>query len=536
MAEIPDKTVRQTSGMGVPTRTRDIFSSTPVEVQSTHTEELVIALCGPIGSPLHTVGGLLKRVLEQEYNYQCEVIQLSRLIEEYRGKAPSEPRFDRIKGLIDKGNDIRKEFGSSVLADIAISKIAAHREQQKSESGSKRFEPRRVCHIVDSIKNQEELEALRLVYRDMLYFIGVFSPMPLREDALTGSGMTLSEVYQLIDRDSGEEIEHGQTVRNTFPHADCFIRIDSDAEKPIEDKLRRLLNVIFATEIVTPSPAERAMYAAASAAGNSACLSRQVGAALTDRDGEIIAIGWNDVPKVNGGLYHFDPSMNPRDDYRCMNKGGGICSNDVEKELIAKEIARELVRANLLQEQQIEQASSTIRKSKVKDLIEFSRSVHAEMHAIVLGSQLAGNRVRGGRLFCTTYPCHSCARHIILAGIKEVYYIEPYRKSLAIKLHGDAITETESEINKVRILPFDGIAPGRYLELFRMREDSRKIGSSGQMHPTNKKNAVPKCAVTLESLPVLEGIVVQRLISSKVIKRIGETVQPSVKEKSDERK
>lgn len=497
-------------------RNFDFFKSTPIEVQSTHTPELVIALCGPIGSGHHVVAKLLDRLLSEQYAYQCQVIRLSGIIEEHKGAAPNTSRFERIQYLIDKGNEMRKEFGRSVLADIAISKIAAHREKEKNAADSKKFQPRRFCHIIDSIKNQEELEALRLVYRDMLYFIGVFSPLPLREKALEKEGMELAQVYKLIDRDSGEEIQHGQTVRDTFPRADFFLRIDSDAEKAIEKKLERLINLILSAEVITPTTAETAMYVAASAAGNSACLSRQVGAALTDNKGEIVSVGWNDVPKFGGGLYQFEPKADPKEDQRCIHRGEGICSNDIEKESIARTIAKELKDAALVSADQVDEAAKIIRNSKVKNLIEFSRSVHAEMHAIILGSQAAGDRVRGGKLFCTTYPCHSCARHIILAGIKEVYYIEPYRKSLATKLHDDAITEIESETNKVRILPFDGVAPARYLELFQMRMDSRK-DASGRMRRVEKKTALPKCEVTLESLPALEAIVVQRLISNRVI-------------------
>ena len=91
-----------------------------------------------------------------------------------------------------------------------------------------------------------------------------------------------------------------------------------------------------------------------------------------------------------------------------------------------------------------------------KSLIEFSRSVHAEMHAIINAGKLNGEKIRGGTLFCTTYPCHNCARHIIAAGIEKVYYIEPYIKSKAPELHDDSITEIENEHNKVQILLFDG--------------------------------------------------------------------------------
>ena len=364
------------------------------------------------------------------------------------------------------------------------------------------------------MSHRDILRALVTFHRLGQHGFGVCSEIrAFRQTALEGLGMTLPDVYKLIDRDSGEELDFGQTVRNTFPLADFFLRVDTVADKKIKEKLRRFLSLAFDTEIITPSSAETAMYFAASAAGNSACLSRQIGAALTDKDGEIIAVGWNDVPCCGGGLYREDSSP----DERCLNRGEGACANDHEKELLINDIARELIDAKIVSPENKDTAAAVLRQSKIKDLIEFSRAAHAEMHALILGSQLGGNRVKGGKLFCTTYPCHACATHIILAGVKEVYYIEPYRKSRATKLHDDAITENESDITRVRILLFDGVAPARYLELFRMKLDSRKEKGEGKRRVANKKEALPKSEVSLESLPALEALVVHRLVTVNAI-------------------
>ena len=101
------------------------------------------------------------------------------------------------------------------------------------------------------------------------------------------------------------------------------------------------------------------------------------------------------------------------------------------------------------------------------------------------------------------------------AGIRFVYYIEPYRKSLAMKLHNDSISEKETETDVVRILPYDGVAPGKYLELFEMKKDSRK--AEGVLIQRKQRDASPKCDVTLESLPALEGLVVNRLRKLNVL-------------------
>jgi deoxycytidylate deaminase len=258
------------------------------------------------------------------------------------------------------------------------------------------------------------------------------------------------------------------------------------------------------------------MYAAASAAGNSACLSRQVGAAITDAMGDVIATGWNDVPKFGSGLYAADPNGDPKADHdlRCWNKGGK-CYNDDEKHLIAEMLVAELVGAKTIAESDKEKAKNAIlANGKLKNLIEFSRSVHAEMHAIINAGK-NGVALAGSKLFVTTYPCHSCARHIVAAGISEVYFIEPYRKSLATKLHDDAITEDESDMKKVRVLPYDGVAPARYLKLFRVPPDSRK--SKGVLLSIDPRHSQPRFDKTLEALPTLEAVVVKRLKEKNLI-------------------
>ncbi len=500
---------------------RDLFAGPPTQevLTSTHTAELVIALCGPIGSPLHDVADMVKDVLATTFSYEkCEVIRLSNFIVAQARRAnrpirenPAQRRHD----LITLGNQMRQLHGASVLAELAVNEIRLDRELNGKEAGAERFIPRRVCHIIDSIKNQGELELLRTVYREALYVIGVFAPVDSRERALANQGLTAAEIGTLIDRDSGEEIAEGQAVRDTFPQCDFFLRMESNTEALLRGRVERFLHLILATKVITPTRAETAMYAAASAAGNSACLSRQVGAAVTDDEGEILAIGWNDVPRAFGDLYVTDLATDPtgQRDMRCWNNGGK-CYNDEEKSLLASRIVDTL--GDLIPAAKKADAIDKVREDKkLGALIEFSRSVHAEMHAILTALRQKGDRVHGGRIYVTTYPCHACARHIVAAGIKAVYYIEPYKKSLATKLHGDAISESEESTDRVRIVPFDGVAPSRYLSLFRMKPDSRK--ADGRMIRISPDVATPKLEKSLEALPALEGLVVRSLRERSLI-------------------
>lgn len=499
------------------------------------TPEIVIALCGPLGTPLHRVSTVLEGLLRDTYRYEhVEVIRLSTFIKHQKNLG----EHSSIRELIDAGNELRDEHGHSVLAQLAIRQIANSRQlKNENHSNNKQLQLEgflgddplstpvspapvlRHCHIIDSIKNKEELQLLRAIYGQLLHVVSVYTPLTLRTQDLEKRLTDRGEVYALIDRDSGEEIANGQSVRDIFPLADFFLKVDDGTDDQIRIHLQRYLDLLLGMRVITPTPSERAMYAAHSAARNSACLSRQVGAAIADDQGEVLAVGWNDVPKAFGGLYESSGSPNDTNyvDHRCWNKDGGKCFNDEEKTEISRRLANVLAKEKIITDGQIPEISLKLRKSsELRGLIEFSRAVHAEMHALLNAGHLAGERIRGGKLFVTTFPCHSCARHIIAAGIREVRFIEPYRKSLATRLHPDAITESESDSNKVRIVPFDGVAPARFLDLFSESSLGRKDPSTGRMRLS--RTSIPVTSVTLEAITTLEGLAVKELESKSLLK------------------
>jgi len=516
------------------------------EASDSLTPELVIALCGPIGSPLHDAAKQIKNALN-DFEYHSVHLRLSNLIRINAEKVDQTlltgSKFQETEQLIQIGDELRKKFGSDILAKLAIAKISGDRTKNfggftdaANEAGAaadKRIKNQRVCHIIDSIKNDSELELLRLIYGNALFAIGVFSPLEVRKQNLEQPGkLTAEEVDKLIDTDSGEEFGHGQSVRNTFPKCDFFLRVDSPvigaseatAISQLASKMHRFFSLIFRTGVITPTAEETAMYSATSAARNSACMSRQVGAAVTSLSGELLAVGWNDVPRSGGGLYGKPPisqfyrlhSPSPDSgnvDQRCFTRTGQKCYNDEEKQAIAARVVNILVDASLLLAEHKDAAVKKIfGDTRIKDLIEFSRAVHAEMHAILGASRVAGDRVVGGKLYVTTYPCHSCARHIVAAGIAEVYYIEPYRKSLATRLHPDALTEAIGDKSKVQLLQFDGIAPRRFIDLF--DAGVRKV--NGVLRLEEKAVATPSTHVSLRAIPRLEEVVVAEIASKQL--------------------
>jgi tRNA(Arg) A34 adenosine deaminase TadA len=102
------------------------------------------------------------------------------------------------------------------------------------------------------------------------------------------------------------------------------------------------------------------------------------------------------------------------------------------------------------------------------DIIEFGRMIHAEMSAISDAARL-GRSTLEATLYCTTFPCHLCAKHIVAAGIDRVVFLEPYPKSYAKKLHDDSITFDPNDKTKVLFQAFIGISPRRYRDIFEKR-------------------------------------------------------------------
>jgi deoxycytidylate deaminase len=212
------------------------------------------------------------------------------------------------------------------------------------------------------------------------------------------------------------------------------------------------------------------MYEAAAAAAQSASMSRQVGASIVSAQGELIAVGRNDVPRRGGGLYVEDDQSTwdetkraiVDNDHRCFKWGGGICHNETKRRSIIAKIAKRIYDAGVLKKDKtISNIIDLLAGTEVDDLTEFSRSIHAEMDAILSVAREGRHSLVGATLYTSTYPCHNCARHIVAAGIGRVIYIEPYKKSLAIILHADSITEDPTDLTRVVFSQYDGLAAAK---------------------------------------------------------------------------
>jgi cytidine deaminase len=159
-----------------------------------------------------------------------------------------------------------------------------------------------------------------------------------------------------------------------------------------------------------------------------------------------------------------------------------------------------------------EEGENCIKDSKIMDLLEFGRDIHAEMSAISDAAR-HGLSVKDATLYCTTFPCHICAKHIIAVGILKVVYIEPYPKSYAEELHADAIhIEGDGKDGKVGFCRFIGISPFRYRDFF---EKGKRKYFGGSAQKWNRDEMKPMIEVLFPSYSKSETYVV-KLLEGKI--------------------
>ncbi len=98
-------------------------------IKSTHTSEIVIALCGQLGTDLKKIEEILIDELEKTYKYECQVIKLSNFISKYSKHNLSviNSPYERITLGMNGGNELREEYDNQILAEFAIQEIIADR-------------------------------------------------------------------------------------------------------------------------------------------------------------------------------------------------------------------------------------------------------------------------------------------------------------------------------------------------------------------------------------------------------------------------
>ena len=442
--------------------------------------ELVFGIVCPLGTPYQHVAETLSNYLSH-FGYQPNPIKLSSFFADLLTKlksplkAQGADRTSQSKFKIAAGNEIRaRTHEAGVLALVAAGAIAQKRIESKEPDPqlSLDFSPEdqtpnlddpkwegvylpRTAHIICTLKRPEEVDYLRRIYGTGFFLIGVSSSKAQRHEYFKEIGVAEEEIDGLITTDADEQKSCGQQTRETFYLADVFVSMDDYGNQII-----RFLELLFGCPFLTPTAEEHGMFLAYAASLRSGDLSRQVGAAIVDSNGDLLSVGCNEVPKFGGGIYGPEKGSQ-----RDIEKG--FDSNERQKFEMAEKIANVFGNTN----RDHASLKKLLKPTGFFDITEFGRSVHAEMEAL-LACARSGRSPRGATLFTTTFPCHNCTRHIIDAGVMRVCYIEPYAKSKAPELHDDAICIDETIYERLPFMAFVGVGPRRYFDLFSLKLSS----------------------------------------------------------------
>ncbi|PQJ72204.1 cytidine/deoxycytidylate deaminase family protein [Polaribacter butkevichii] len=213
----------------------------------------------------------------------------------------------------------------------------------------------------------------------------------------------------------------------------------------IEEQILKFISLIQQPGIITPSSSERCMQFAFMAKLNSGCISRQVGAVVTDENYSVKAIGWNDVPsgqtpcnlrsaddynseKFKSNNYSdFEQgkeTSNIEVDYKYKDKEPYDFPNAIKAYYNGKDTS---INNKDLNGKNCSFCFKTIHNhfEGEKNQVH-TKSLHAEENAMLQISKYGGQGLKGGILFTTASPCELCSKKASQLGIKKVYYIDPY--------------------------------------------------------------------------------------------------------------
>lgn len=272
----------------------------------------------------------------------------------------------------------------------------------------------------------------------------------------------INDFIELFQRDHAATVSESHKIYNTF-----LTR---------EEQLMKFISLIYQPGLITPSASERNMQIAYTAKLNSGCISRQVGAVITDINFTAKSIGWNDVAKghtpcnLRNVEDYFNDDINESIHYSEFEKGKITSISDYKykdssvanfKDAIIDYFKEDYT----LKKKELNGKNCSFCFKSIHNHYEgesnqvHTRSLHAEENAMLQLTKSGGLGVENGILFTTASPCELCSKKAYQLGIRIIYYIDPY-PGIAVDqiLHGGRI--------KPILFPFSGAIGNSYHKLY----------------------------------------------------------------------
>lgn len=349
----------------------------------------------------------------------------------------------------DKGRDV------ILKADDVITHAFLESESTDKLTPEDKTKWSQICDVLLKNLKRSEVE----------FYLGKFSSKISKAKAEedTSTSYTQYDVFDKIRREffrNGTHVFYTQDIDSCVCNADVYLFNNATSETDIENNSRLLEAVVRNVSLamypclVRPTPVERCMQIALSAKVNSGCLSRQVGAVVTDAQYNILAIGWNDVPcgEVPCAYKNFTDICSSADqdaysDYELHNMD---FRNRLAK--YAKIYGTQNVNLRGLP---FNYCFKDIHK-KGKDPMR-SRAMHAEEKALAL----CGREAEGGYLFTTSSPCEMCSKNAKNHKIKKIFYLEAYPG-----ISQAQYTNSGDRDNRAELILFSGAVGRAYMQMY----------------------------------------------------------------------
>lgn len=287
--------------------------------------------------------------------------------------------------------------------------------------------------VIDAIRNPYEALYLRERYADF-YLMSVNTDNKNRLEHLRSSHKFSDEQIKRLDEKEypkklkGDAKFTSQNIQKCIELSDIHInnpRENRFGDSELAAQLAWYVSLMLHPGLVMPTATESCMQIAYSVKKNSGCISRQVGAVVSDAFNSVKAVGWNNTPQgqVPCLLRCAEHLLNGVDSvaYSDYEKNDIEFRTNIQEKFgpiisIAKQEGRTTAYCFKDIQNEIENEKNQVH----------TRSLHAEENAFLQIAKYGGQMIKGGTLYTTASPCELCAKKAYQLGIAKIVYIDPY--------------------------------------------------------------------------------------------------------------
>ncbi len=337
------------------------------------------------------------------------------------------------------GDNIRSS-GNAISSDFAAENIFSISKRVnrllKIFTNESRHKNTKTYIIIDTLRNPFEALYFRERY-SAFYLMALNTDDVTRKNRLQKQyDLSASEIHK-IDIKESDKIKSkyskfiSQNIQKCYDLADIHVsnpQLGNDDFTYLQWQIVKFVALIMHPGIIMPSSIERCMQIAHTAKLNSGCLSRQVGACVTNKYYSIKAIGWNTPPEGQTpcSLRNVYDLLDHKDDTAFSEYEN---NDSVFKDLVSDTYNNPVTKENrkYLKGRNVSYCFKDMKNSidHEKNQVH-TRALHGEENAFLQIVKYGGQAIKGGKLFTTSSPCELCSKKAYQLGIKEIFYIDPY--------------------------------------------------------------------------------------------------------------